>query len=255
MAQPFVFDGREIAQRRVAALWIVQAFDEAEDGHPSPLCERKRFRSSSSHPKLSQMALSQTSPTEPVEGLTPASLQRLPKASEVHRKPRTLFRSSSGDAGGVDLLMALHDEGDDLTGEVAFGADGAELGMPIGNAPGDELPRPLISPQPTDRDDMRGAIGAAVAAAVQAMPDCLAGRCRNGTDTAKRGDAGFRAHAFWIVARAEAGLPRQAYWPDAETLKTRAMVLLRKTAWRALMNRKNPPRVRLALPREPGCRL
>jgi hypothetical protein len=87
------------------------------------------------------------------------------------------------------------------------------------------------------------------------MPDCLAGRCRNGTDTAKRGDAGFRAHAFWIVARAEAGLPRQAYWPDAETLKTRAMVLLRKTAWRALMNRKNPPRVRLALPREPGCRL
>lgn len=166
MAQPFVFDGREIAQRRVAALWIVQAFDEAEDGHPSPLCERKRFRSSSSHPKRSHMALSQMSPTEPVEGLTPASLQRLPKASEVHRKPRTLFRLSSGDAGGVDLLMALHDEGDDLTGEVAFGADGAELGMPIGNAPGDELPRPLISPQPTDRDDMRGAIGAAVAAAV-----------------------------------------------------------------------------------------
>ena len=140
--------------------------------------------------------VAQTSPTEPVEGLTPASLQRLLKASEVHRKPRTLFRLSSGDAGGVDLLMALHDEGDDLTGEVTFGAAGAELGMPIGNAPGDELPRPLISPQPTDRDDMRGAIGAAVAAAVQAMRDCLAGGCRNGTDTANAATLAFeRMHS------------------------------------------------------------
>ena len=33
IASPFVFDGREIAQRRVAAGRIVEAFDELEDRH------------------------------------------------------------------------------------------------------------------------------------------------------------------------------------------------------------------------------
>lgn len=37
--------------------------------------------------KLSHRALSQASPTEPVDGLTPASLQRLPKASVVYGEP------------------------------------------------------------------------------------------------------------------------------------------------------------------------
>ena len=31
---PFVFDGRKIAQGRVAARRIVEAFDEVKDGHP-----------------------------------------------------------------------------------------------------------------------------------------------------------------------------------------------------------------------------
>src|SRR5277367_5603080 len=31
---PFVFDGRKIAQGRVAARRIVEAFDELKDGHP-----------------------------------------------------------------------------------------------------------------------------------------------------------------------------------------------------------------------------
>ena len=31
---PFVFDGRKIAQGRVAACGIVEAFDELKDGHP-----------------------------------------------------------------------------------------------------------------------------------------------------------------------------------------------------------------------------
>jgi hypothetical protein len=31
---PFVFDGREIAQGRVAARRIVEAFDELKDSHP-----------------------------------------------------------------------------------------------------------------------------------------------------------------------------------------------------------------------------
>ena len=48
----------------------------------------KRRRSSSSHSsvakKLSHIALSKQSPTEPIEGRTPASRQRWPKASEVY---------------------------------------------------------------------------------------------------------------------------------------------------------------------------
>src|SRR3984893_13080105 len=51
----------------------------------------KLVRSSSSHSsvakKLSHMALSKQSPTEPIEGRTPASAQRLPKASEVYWLP------------------------------------------------------------------------------------------------------------------------------------------------------------------------
>src|SRR5580658_10391072 len=48
----------------------------------------KLRRLSSSHSsvakKLSHMALSKQSPTEPIEGLTPACAQRLPKAKEVY---------------------------------------------------------------------------------------------------------------------------------------------------------------------------
>lgn len=37
--------------------------------------------------KLSHMALSYASPTEPIDGLAPASLQRLPKATDVYCDP------------------------------------------------------------------------------------------------------------------------------------------------------------------------
>jgi hypothetical protein len=51
----------------------------------------KRFQSSSSHSrvakKLSHIALSKQSPTEPIEGRTPACLQRWPKAIEVYWQP------------------------------------------------------------------------------------------------------------------------------------------------------------------------
>lgn len=59
--------------------------------------------------------------------------------------PQTPFCLSSGDARGVDLLLALHDESEDLAGEVALeGADGVELGMPLGDAARDELFGPLV---------------------------------------------------------------------------------------------------------------
>ena len=53
--------------------------------------DANRRRSSSSHSsvakKLSHMALSYASPTEPIDGLTPASLQRLPNATDVYCDP------------------------------------------------------------------------------------------------------------------------------------------------------------------------
>jgi hypothetical protein len=53
--------------------------------------EAKLRRSSNSHSsvakKLSHIALSYASPTEPIDGRTPASLQRLPNASDVYWLP------------------------------------------------------------------------------------------------------------------------------------------------------------------------
>jgi hypothetical protein len=58
-------------------------------------CEEKRRRASSSHSsvekKLSAMALSSASPTDPVEGRTPASRQRFPKAMAVYCEPWSLW--------------------------------------------------------------------------------------------------------------------------------------------------------------------
>ena len=51
-------------------------------------------RSSSSHSsvakKLSHIALSYASPTDPIDGRTPASLQRLPNANDVYWLPWSL---------------------------------------------------------------------------------------------------------------------------------------------------------------------
>src|SRR3954469_18064962 len=69
--------------------------------------EAKRRRSSSSHSrvakKLSHRALSYASPTEPIEGRTPASLQRLPKASEVYWLPPAFAGAGSGPNDGSPL--------------------------------------------------------------------------------------------------------------------------------------------------------
>src|SRR5215469_4822961 len=58
----------------------------------------KRRRSSNSHSsvakKLSHIALSKQSPTEPIEGRTPGCWQRPPKASEVYLLPWEPVRSA-----------------------------------------------------------------------------------------------------------------------------------------------------------------
>ena len=70
-------------------MWIVEAFDVFEDGHlgfglgfePTPGQESKLAK------KLSAMALSKQSPTDPMEGRMPISRQRPPKAIEVYCEP------------------------------------------------------------------------------------------------------------------------------------------------------------------------
>ena len=70
---------------------VVPALDEIEDrdaglglGLEAPPAEQLHSRVAK---KLSHMALSKQSPTEPIEGRTPACSQRLPKASEVYWLP------------------------------------------------------------------------------------------------------------------------------------------------------------------------
>jgi hypothetical protein len=70
----------------MTALGIVAPLDELKNGHARFDRVLKRQRSSSSPSsvakKLSPMALSQQSPTEPIAGRTPASRQGLPKVIE-----------------------------------------------------------------------------------------------------------------------------------------------------------------------------
>src|ERR671921_2641401 len=136
--------------------------------------EVKRRRSSNSHSKvakkLSHRALSYASPTEPIEGRTPASLQRLPKASEVYWLPWTPFCLSSSASRLIDLLLALLDEHEHLTRDVAFeAADRLHLGMTLADALGHIRLSASLRPQPADSDDMQRAIGGSVAAPVQPM--------------------------------------------------------------------------------------
>ncbi len=96
---------------------------------------------------VSARALSYESPTLPTEGSMPASASRSVYLMETYWAPLTPFCLSSGDACSVDVSLALPDEGEDFSGQVALeDADGVELGMTFGDAAGDELLGPLIGP-------------------------------------------------------------------------------------------------------------
>ncbi len=83
--------------------------------------------------------------------------------------------------------MALQDQRERLRGEVALqGANGVELGVSPGDATGDERLGPLVGVQPPDGDDVQGAAGSAVAAAVEAVTDRRAGGCRHRAHAAQR---------------------------------------------------------------------
>jgi hypothetical protein len=76
----------------VAPTWVVPAFDEGEDGHAGlglgaepPAVDEFTF--DGGEETLAEGVVSYASPTEPIEGRTLASRQRLPKAIEVYCEP------------------------------------------------------------------------------------------------------------------------------------------------------------------------
>src|SRR5689334_21773763 len=116
---------------------------------------------------------------------------------------------SSGNAGLVDLLVSLPDEGEHLSSNVSFQAsDDLELGMALCDAPGPVGLGFLIRAKSADGDDVQRAVGSAVAAAVESMPGRLTGRSRHGTDTTERGKAGFGPQPFRIVSSGQKKLCR-----------------------------------------------
>src|ERR687886_1517617 len=77
---------------------------------------------------------------------------------------------SSGNAGLVDLFLALQNECEDLARDVAFQApDRFQLGMAFGDAPGYVGLGCCICSEPTDSDDVQRAIGRTIAASVEAV--------------------------------------------------------------------------------------
>ena len=92
LVAPFEVDEGPISQSLVTTVRVIPLFEGLE---ALPLCLAillNRVRSSRSHSsvakKLSAMALSKPSPTEPIDGATPHWRQRSPKANDVLWQPR-----------------------------------------------------------------------------------------------------------------------------------------------------------------------
>lgn len=78
----------------MAPAWVEPSLDELEDGfaglllvlEPPPVDE---LASEGGEEQLSHMALSYAPPTAPIDGRTPAPLQRFPKTTDGYRVPLT----------------------------------------------------------------------------------------------------------------------------------------------------------------------
>jgi hypothetical protein len=116
--------------------------------------------------------LSHTFPERLIEQSTPLSAISRWNCSLVYWLPRTPFCLSSGDSSGADFLLTLHDEPEDLSCKISLqGSNGVEFGLPLGDSPSDVVLGPLIGVQATDGDNVQRAIGGAIAAGIETMPD------------------------------------------------------------------------------------
>jgi hypothetical protein len=88
---PFVVIGDRIVEDGVTTMRVIPALDElvhrlARLGLSAEVAAVERLAFERSE-KLSHIALSKQSPTEPIEGRTPESRQRIPKAIDVYSVP------------------------------------------------------------------------------------------------------------------------------------------------------------------------
>src|ERR1051325_10587702 len=113
----------------------------------------------------------------------PASASRSVYLIERYCTPRTPFCLSSSDPRLIDLLLALRDEREHFTRDVAFEtADRLHLGMTLADALGHIRLSASLCSQPADSDDMQRAIGSSVAAPVQPMTSGFPRRGGHGAD-------------------------------------------------------------------------
>jgi hypothetical protein len=118
------------------------------------------------------MALSKQFPLPDIEIEMPFFLSSAWYSMEQYWLPRTPFCLSSGDSSGVDFLLTLHDEREDLSCKISLqGSNGVEFGMPFGDSTSDVVLGPLVGAQATDGDNVQRAIGGAIAAGIETMPD------------------------------------------------------------------------------------
>src|SRR6476646_4326271 len=86
----------------------------------------------------------------------PASAKRSVYLIETYWLPRTPFCLSSGDSSGVDFLLTLHDERENLSCKISLqGSNGVEFGMPFGDSTSDVVLGPLVGAQTTDSDNVQ----------------------------------------------------------------------------------------------------
>src|SRR3954449_6392238 len=123
----------------------------------------------------------------------PAAASRSVYLIERYCTPRTPFCLSSSDSRLIDLLLALLDEHEHLTRDVAFeAADRLQLGMALADALGHVRLSSSVRPQPPDSDDVQRAAGGSIAASVQPMARRFPRRGGHGTDPAQRREGGLR---------------------------------------------------------------
>src|SRR4029077_16731214 len=79
-------------------------------------------------------------------------------------------------------------------------SNGVELGMSFGESASDVVFGPLVGSQASDGDDMERAVGGAISAAVEPMPDCLSRRRWHRANATQGCEAGLRPQSFRIVA-------------------------------------------------------
>src|SRR3954449_272665 len=134
----------------------------------------------------------------------PAAASRSVYLIERYCTPRTPFCLSSSDSRLIDLLLALLDEHEHLTRDVAFeAADRLQLGMALADALGHACLSASLGSQPADGDDVQCAVGGSIAASVQPVASRFPRRGGHGTDPAQRREAGLRAQPLWIIAGCE----------------------------------------------------